>query len=238
MTRPTTPVRAPHPAAYPAAGRLFDLEGLRATPLTREPFEYLIVTEFLRPAAAAAVNAAYPRIDDPGSFPVVQLACGPALQELLEVMKGPAFRSAFEEKFGLDLSGRATMITLRGRCGLRDGNIHTDSASKIITVLIYLNAGWEAEGGRLRLLRSAHDLDDVLVEVPPVDGTLVAFRRSDNSWHGHKPFIGPRRVLQFNWVTDHATVRREVFRHSVSAWWKKMAELCRLRPPARTGRAV
>jgi len=34
----------------------------------------------------------------------------------------------------------------------------------------------------------------MIVEVPPSDGTLVAFKRSDNSWHGHKPFSGKRRV--------------------------------------------
>jgi hypothetical protein len=134
-------------------------------------------------------------------------------------------RAAFEDKFGLDLGGRPTMLTVRGRCGTRDGNIHTDAASKIITVLIYMNPQWEDAGGRLRLLRSPTDIEDVLVEIPPIEGTLVAFRRSDNSWHGHKPFIGPRRVIQLNWVTNRRTKRREVFRHRVSAWLKKMTGL-------------
>ena len=46
------------------------------------------------------------------------------------------------------------------------------------------------------------------MEVPPTEGTLLAFRRSNNSWHGHKPFSGLRRVIQFNWVTSEAVVRR------------------------------
>jgi hypothetical protein len=53
-------------------------------------------------------------------------------------------------------------------------------------------------------------------------GTLLAFRRSNNSWHGHKPFAGPRRVIQFNWVTSEAVVRREQNRHRFSAWMKKL----------------
>ena len=53
---------------------------------------------------------------------------------------------------------------------------------------------WEQSAGRLRLLRSATDLNDVITEVPPVAGTLLAFKRSDNSWHGHEPFGGERRV--------------------------------------------
>jgi len=47
----------------------------------------------------------------------------------------------------------------------------------------------------LRLLRSPTDLDDVILEVPPQQGTLLAFRRSHNSYHGHKQFSGPRRVI-------------------------------------------
>ena len=61
---------------------------------------------------------------------------------------------AFEEKFGIDLNGRPTMITARGRCGTRDGNIHTDAVTKIITALVYMNPHWEEAGGCLRLLVS------------------------------------------------------------------------------------
>ena len=51
-----------------------------------------------------------------------------------------------------------------------------------------MNESWEEAGGRLRLLRSANNLNDIIVEVPPVSGTLLAFKRSNNSWHGHEPF--------------------------------------------------
>jgi SM-20-related protein len=204
-----------------------DLTAFRATPLTREPFPFLIVPQFVKPAARAAVNADYPAIDSPGSFPVSGLTYGPGFQKLLDELRGPEFRAACEEKFGIDLSGRASMITVRGRCGTRDGTIHTDAVTKIITVLIYMNPTWEQAGGCLRLLRSPHDLEDVLVEIPPVEGTLLAFRRTDNSWHGHKPFVGPRRVIQFNWVTTQGVERREVFRHRISAWMKKTLGLFR-----------
>jgi hypothetical protein len=204
-----------------------DLAAFRGTPLTREPFEFLVVPEFVKPALRAAVNADYPVIDSPGSFPVSGLTYGSGFGQLLDELRGPAFRAAFEQKFGLDLSGRASMITVRGRCGTRDGNIHTDAVTKIITVLIYMNPTWEQAGGCLRLLRSPTDIEDVIVEIPPTEGTLVAFRRSDNSWHGHKVFIGPRRVIQFNWVTTHGVERREVFRHRVSALVKKTLGLFR-----------
>jgi SM-20-related protein len=199
-----------------------DLAALRAAPLIRQPFDYLVLPGFVRPEARAAVNADFPRIDQPGSFPVGAVTYGPAFRDLLEALTGPEVQEAFEEKFQIELKKRPTMVTVRGRCGPKDGNIHTDAASKLITVLIYLNPQWEETGGRLRLLRSATDIDDVLVEVPPAEGTLIAFRRSRNSFHGHKPFTGPRRVIQLNWVTDRLTVRREVLRHRISAWMKRV----------------
>ena len=112
------------------------------------------------------------------------------------------------------------MTTVRGRCQQKDGRIHTDTKSKIITVLIYMNSKWENPGGQLRLLRGPDDLENFAAEVPPNQGTLIAFRRSENSFHGHKPFVGERRVIQFNWVTDSGTVWRERLRHRISAWIK------------------
>jgi hypothetical protein len=200
----------------------FDRAAFRAAPLVREPFDYLVVPNFVRPWARAAVNADFPDIDRPGSFPVCDLSYGPAFAAMLRTLQGDAFRAAFEEKFGVALAGRPTMVTVRGRCGHRDGNIHTDSVNKIITVLIYLNSDWQGTGGCLRLLRSADDIDDVITEVPPHDGTLIAFRRGDNSFHGHKPFIGPRRVIQLNWVTGQGVKVFETLRHRASAWLKKM----------------
>jgi hypothetical protein len=51
---------------------------------------------------------------------------------------------------------------------------------------------------------------------------LLAFKRSDNSWHGHKPFVGERKALQLNWVLDEQVKRREQKRHGVSAFFKKL----------------
>jgi SM-20-related protein len=199
-----------------------DLEAFRATPLTEEPFRYLLVPGFVRAEACARINADYPRIAETGSFPVAQLSFGEAFKTFLDELESNEFRHAFEEKFGLDLTGRPTTTTVRGQCGPKDGRIHTDSVSKIITVLIYMNPNWEESGGRLRLLRSGDDLDDVLTEVPPTEGTLLAFKRADNSWHGHKTFVGARRVIQFNWVTSEGNRRIAMLRHQVSAPIKRL----------------
>ena len=200
---------------------MLDLERFRATPVTREPFEFLVVPGFIRAEARAVIDKDYPGVGRAGSFPLPEVTYGPAFAKLIEEMRSEEFRKAFEEKFNIDLTNRPNMITVRGRCDEKDGKIHTDSETKIITILVYMNSGWEAAGGQLRLLRSGTNLEDVILEVPPTEGTLLAFRRSNNSWHGHKPFFGPRRVIQFNWVTSEAVVRREQNRHRFSAWMKR-----------------
>lgn len=201
---------------------MLDLAAFGATPLIREPFEYLVVPGFVKAEARERVNAAFPRIERAGSFPLSELKYDADFAQLMDELNGEPMRTAFEQKFGIDLKGRPTMITVRGRASQKDGRIHTDTASKIITVLLYMNSRWEAAGGRLRLLRSADDLDDVILEVPPEEGTLLCFRRSANSYHGHKPFIGERRVIQFNWITDQRVVDRELTRHRFSAWTKRV----------------
>ena len=201
---------------------MLDLERFRTTPLSREPFEFLVVPEFVRVEARAAIDKDYPEVGRAGSFPLREVTYGPGFARLIEEMRSEEFRKAFEKKFNIDLTNRPDMITVRGRCSDKDGKIHTDSETKIITILIYMNSAWESPGGQLRLLRSGTNLEDVILEVPPTEGTVLAFRRSNNSWHGHKPFSGPRRVIQFNWVTSKAVVRREQNRHRLSAWIKKL----------------
>jgi hypothetical protein len=201
------------------------IEQFRTTPLVRQPFEHLIVPQFIGPRPLAEINAAYPKISTSGSFPVDQLSFGPAFRNFLEELNGDDFREAFEEKFGIELTGRPTITTVRGRCGLGDGKIHTDSATKIITVLIYMNESWDQPGGRLRLLRSSNDLSDIIVEVPPIAGTLLAFKRSNNSWHGHEPFVGERRVIQFNWLTSHGNRQIAMLRHHTSASFKRLLQM-------------
>ena len=201
---------------------LIDLARFNATRLNREPFDFLVVPGFVRAEALEAIHEDYPAVDRPGSFPLESQSYGPAFEALIDELRGPDMQVAFERKFGLDLTGRPTMFTVRGRCSERDGGIHTDSVTKIITVLIYMNPKWEEAGGRLRLLRSGTDLEDYILEVPPEEGTLLCFRRSDNSWHGHRPFAGPRRVIQMNWVTSQKVLNYENRRHRLSAAFKKI----------------
>ena len=210
---------------------LVDLAALAATPLRHDPYDHLIVPRFLPAETVARVVADFPRTGGPGSFPVQVLRYGQNFAALLEVLRSEAVRDAFAAKFGIDLSGRPTMITVRGECRPTDGRIHTDSVEKIVTVLIYLNEDWQSATGRLRILRSGHDLDDFAAEAAPEAGSMLAFRRSDRSFHGHHPFNGPRRAIQLNWVTSRRYVIKEQLRHRLSAFAKRLGRRQRREAP-------
>jgi len=199
-----------------------DMDRLRETPLKTEPYEYVTVTNFVPVDTLEAIAADFPDLDLPGSFPVEELDYGPQFAGLLDRLAQDDFRDAIARKFGIDLTDRPMTCTVRGAAQRKDGQIHTDSRTKLITVLIYLNPPWQAEGGRLRVLRSGTDLNDFAEEIEPSAGNLLIFKRSDNSWHGHEPFEGIRRSIQINWVTSQVVADKEKARHRVSARLKRL----------------
>ena len=107
----------------------------------------------------------------------------------------------------------------------RHGTLHTDSRSKVATALVYFNRDWpHGSAGCLRFLANGDDIGAMLApEIPPLYGTLVAFARADDSWHGHLPFEGERRVLQVAWLTSEDELRRKQKRGRFSRWLKKLA---------------
>ncbi len=199
-----------------------ELDKLKQARIETAPYSYTIVPGFIRPETVAMINATYPKIDKGGSYPVESLDQSMAIKAVIDELDQPAFEALVAEKFQVELAGRPKMFSLRGYTRAKDGQIHTDSRDKIITVLLYLNENWQHSGGRLRLLKNSHDVEDYIAEVPPDNGTLLVFKRSDNSWHGHHPFDGPRRSLQMNWMTSEGSKGFHAIRHKLSAVVKKI----------------
>jgi hypothetical protein len=200
---------------------MLNLAALQSATVAHDPFDYLIVDDFVGADAVEAVSRDYPRITSTGSFPLADLSSGPAFEALVTELSSAAVRDAFSNRFDVDLSRYVSLVTVRGRVGPHDGGVHTDSKWKILSVLLYLNPTWETSGGRLRLLRGK-DIQQTAVEVVPKWGTLLAFRRSDQSWHGHLPAEGERRVVQLNWVTSQEKADRELGRHHRSGFFKRL----------------
>lgn len=202
---------------------MLEFERISAAPVESAPFPFAIIPGAVSEKFRAPVEADYPAISRFGSFPLPALSYGPAFAHLIEELTGDRMRGIVERKFNIDLSARPVMATVRGRCTARDGNIHADSATKLVTMLLYTNRAHECASARLRILRSPTNLDDYAAEVPPEESTLVMFRNAPNAWHGFAPFHGQRRVIQVNWVTDAGVVKREQARHRVSAFFKRLA---------------
>jgi hypothetical protein len=208
----------------PRADRLppvLDLDKVRTAQLETSPYDYFIVPDFIRDEWKERLIQNYPTVGKPGSFPLSTVRCHRDFRQLIDELNSESFRQVIEKKFSLDLKGKPTMFTVRGQCRLKDGKVHTDTESKIITVLLYMNPAWESQGGKLRILRS-NNLEDVASEISPDIGTLLVFKRSDSSFHGHLPFEGNRRVIQMNWVTHRKFVEREQKRHKWSAFMKML----------------
>ena len=199
-----------------------ELQRLRAARVETQPYSYTIVPGFLGPDSVQRINATYPKIEKGGSYPIESLEAGMTIKEVIEELDSLEFEALIAEKFGVALAGRPKMYSLRGYTRAKDGQIHTDSKDKIITVLLYLNENWSHAGGKLRLLKNGHNVDDYVAEVPPDNGTLLVFKRADNSWHGHHPFDGPRRSLQMNWMTSAGSKGFHAIRHKISAAVKKL----------------
>jgi len=199
-----------------------NIDKLKAATVETSPYLYTIVPGFLSPETVQRINATYPKIEKGGSYPIESLDENMAIKEVIDELDGPEFQAAIAGKFGVDLDGRPKMYSLRGYTRAKDGQIHTDSKDKIITVLLYLNENWQQPGGRLRILNNGTNVDDFAAEVPPDNGTLLVFKRSDTSWHGHHPFEGPRRSLQMNWMTSEGSKGFHAIRHKLSAAVKKV----------------
>lgn len=195
------------------------------TTVLRDPFPLLVAHQQLPSDATKALKDDFPRYGSAGFFPYAPEDCGPAVRTLVEAITSPAFADALGEQLGVEQLGRyPTLVTLCQSLNKRHGTIHTDSRSKVVTALVYLNEDWpETSGGCLRFLRRIDDIDDVVLpEVRPLYGTIAAFRRADNSFHGHLPYEGERRVIQIAWLTSEEEKLRKTKRGRFSRFVKKL----------------
>jgi len=190
-----------------------------------EPFPYLIATGVVEDGAREALRKGFPECAQAGFVPHEASACGAAFNRLVEAFIAPAFADRIGERLGMtNLSAHPVLVTVCSRLNKRHGTIHTDSRSKIASALLYLNEDWQpGAAGSLRLLAKDDDIESLLTpEIPPLFGTVVAFRRTDRSFHGHLPFEGERRVIQFAWLTDQQALERKTRRGRMQRAFKRL----------------
>jgi hypothetical protein len=207
--------------------RLFDPARLdRADTVVRsDPFCFLVAHGQLPDDDAGALERDFPRYAGAGFFPYDASDCGPSVNRLVADLTDPAVADAIGSRLGIpDLGRYPTLVTLCRSLNRRHGTIHTDSRSKVATALLYLNAAWpETSDGCLRFLERIDDIEAMVgPELKPVYGNLAVFRRADNSFHGHLPFEGERRVIQVAWLTSEEEKMRKTRRGRLSRLFKKL----------------
>ena len=188
------------------------------------PFPLLSAEGMLDPAAAEQLRADFPRYRGAGFFPHETADCGAAINALVQELTAAPFADALGARLGVErMSSYPALVTLCRSLNRRHGNIHTDSQSKIVTALVYLNADWpHGAAGSLRFLRDIGDIEtQVAPQVAPVYGNLVAFRRTENSFHGHLPFEGERLTIQVAWLANADALARKTRRGRASRVLKK-----------------
>ncbi|KGM06895.1 hypothetical protein LP43_1390 [Methylophaga thiooxydans] len=198
------------------------LDALTASPLKTDPYPYFSVAQAIDPEYVSDVIRDFPLIDDGGSYNVDDVTIGPAFKQLIDSLDTPQFRQIICDKFDVAVMDLPMMVTLRGYSRKKDGRIHTDSKTKVATILLYLNDDWLAETGKLRILRSADDMEDYVEEIAPGPGSLLAFKVTDNCWHGYPSFEGKRQSIQINFLTSEAAGNKHRFFHGLSAKLKSL----------------
>lgn len=195
------------------------------TTILQHPFPFLVAHGQLPDEHRSELERDFPPYASAGFFPYDPADCGPSVQALVEDMTSPAFASAVGARLGIENLGQyPTLVTLCRLLNKRHGTIHTDSKSKVATALLYLNSQWpDSSDGCLRFLHSIDNIDSIVApELTPLYGELAVFKRCENSFHGHLPYEGERRVIQVAWLTSEEEKLRKTKRGKFSRAFKKL----------------
>jgi hypothetical protein len=195
------------------------------TDVRQQPFPFMIAHGQLPDEARSDLERDFPKYTSAGFFPYDAADCGPSVNALVGQMTTPAFASAIGRHLGIDNLGQyPTLVTLCRALNKRHGTIHTDSRSKVATALLYLNPQWpDTSDGCLRFLNKIDNIDDLAApELKPLYGEFAVFKRCDNSFHGHLPYEGERRVIQVAWLTSEEEKLRKTKRGKFSRVFKKL----------------
>jgi len=202
--------------------KLINSEKLSKAPVNKDFFPFFHVDNiFLDQIDSASIIKDFPDINDGGSFHVDAISSGELIHKLIEELESEEFKRILEAKFNINLDEAKVVTTLRGFSRKKDGKIHTDSKTKILTVLLYLNLNWPENRGNLRLLKGNNNLEEYIKEIPCTFGSLVSFKVTDECWHGFKPYEGKRLSIQLNYIYPKALSFHNL-RHKLSSSLKSI----------------
>ena len=206
----------------------YDREALRAAFDAAQPFRHIVVDDFLAPAFAAEIAAAYPSFDEAREqgfefdfvnerrkIQVTESSRFPEpVKRLHEALASDAFLADLRFITGIDglqadpeLAGGGMHVT--GAHGRLD--VHVDfnyveerDLHRRLNILVYLNPEWKAEwGGAIELWD--RDVKTLHHSIVPALGRMVLFETSEISFHGVSPLEGPEQVVRQSFAAYYYT---------------------------------
>lgn len=177
------------------------------------PFRHVVIENFLAPAFAESLLAAFPAFERGNSVgdngqvggkstldKVRQL--GAAYQQLDDAIKSAEFLDAIGRVTGIDgllydpwYLGGGTHENRHGAAldSHVDFNYHpSERWHRRLNLIVYLNPEWEeAWGGCLELFRDPHVDARPSRLIPPTFNRCVIFETTEHSWHGFNPIRLP-----------------------------------------------
>jgi Rps23 Pro-64 3,4-dihydroxylase Tpa1-like proline 4-hydroxylase len=208
-----------------------DIQQLRSTYRSAQPYPHIVIDDFLEPAAAAAAMAEFPPLapdqwtnylhvnerkfsnTDPATW-------GPSLRAILEELNSPRFVAFVGDLLGVDnliadpsLEGGGLHQSTRG--GFL--NIHSDYTvhphnrtwQRRVNLLLYLNDDWLPEyGGDLELWSA--DMKRCVESVRPMANRVLIFTTDATSFHGHpEPMTCPEGMARRSLALYYFSVEKD-----------------------------
>ena len=202
---------------------MLNFELIKKAEINSEFYPFFTIQDvFLNKEDHKKIATDFPNINKGGSFPSEAVSYGESIQALIDCLEGDQMRTILENKFQVALKDKPVVSTFRGYSRIKDGKIHSDSKTKIITVLLYLNEKWDESSGLLRMLKEKDNIDNYITEIPASMGSMVAFKVTNNCWHGFIPFEGKRCSIQLNYLYREALSQHKI-RHKLSSFFKKLS---------------
>jgi Rps23 Pro-64 3,4-dihydroxylase Tpa1-like proline 4-hydroxylase len=208
-----------------------NIEQLRSTYQSADPYPHVVIDDFLEPSAVAAAIAEFPPLDpdqwtnfihvnerkfsntDPSTW-------GNTLQRILDELNSPRFVRFVGQLLGVDdliadpsLEGGGLHQSTRG--GFL--NIHADYTvhphsrtwQRRANLLVYLNEDWRPEyGGDLELWSA--DMKECVEKVAPIANRALIFTTDVTSFHGHpEPMTCPEGMARRSLALYYFSVEKD-----------------------------
>src|SRR4051795_8224307 len=129
---------------------VLNADAVRNAPLSKDPYSFFLGSGILKEDAIPELKRDFPNITKPGYLTVDEVGLKGKFKTLIDEIESDEFSSVLSEKFGINLNQYPRLTTIRKLSQAKDGRIHTDGPSKVMTLLIYMNDEWQGGGARPR----------------------------------------------------------------------------------------